>query len=72
MATSYAINALRIFDHLHFRARMKQASTLVAHDAQQALTLQKPISISGAKQSWFATSYLSGNQDQRDRLLFSH
>jgi len=72
VATSYAINALRIFDHLHFRARMKQASTLVAHDAQQALTLQKPIAISGAKQSWFATSYLSGNQDQRDRLLFAH
>jgi hypothetical protein len=71
VATSYAVNALRIFDHLHFRARMKQASTLVAPAAQKALTLQKPIVISGAAQSWFASSYISTNQDERDRLLFS-
>ncbi|HMF62700.1 MAG TPA: phospholipase D-like domain-containing protein, partial [Edaphobacter sp.] len=71
-ATSYAINALRIFDHLHFRSRMKQASALTPHAEQQALTLQKPIAISGLKQSWFATSYIAGDQAQRDRLLFSH
>jgi len=71
-ATSYAINALRIFDHLHFRSRMKQASALAPHAEQQALTLQKPIAISGLKQSWFATSYIAGDQAQRDRLLFSH
>ena len=51
---------------------MKQASTLVAPVAQKALTLQKPIAISGAAQSWFASSYISTNQDERDRLLFSH
>jgi len=71
VATSYAIDALRIFDHLHFRARMSQASKLKAHDAQKALTLQKPIAISGEKQSWFAPSHVAGDQAQRDRLLFS-
>lgn len=72
VATSYAIDALRIFDHLHFRSRMNQASKLTAHAAQQALTLQKPIAISGLKQSWFASSYIAGDQAERDRLLFSH
>jgi phosphatidylserine/phosphatidylglycerophosphate/cardiolipin synthase-like enzyme len=72
IATSYAIDALRIFDHLHFRARMSQASALAPRDAKQALTLQKPIAISGLKQSWFATSYLAGDQALRDRLLFAH
>jgi len=71
VATSYAIDALRVFDHLHFRARMNTASALTPHDAQEALTLQKPIAISGQKQSWFATSYLSGDQAEHDRLLFS-
>jgi hypothetical protein len=72
IATSYAIDALRIFDHLHFRARMSQASALAPRHAKQALTLQKPIAISGLKQSWFATSYLAGDQALRDRLLFAH
>lgn len=72
VAVSYAIDALRIFDHLHFRARMNNASSLAPRDAQQALTLQKPVAISGLQQSWFATSYLPGDQAQRDRLLFSH
>lgn len=72
VATSYAIDALRIFDHLHFRSRMNQTSALAPRAAQQALTLQKPIAISGLKQSWFAASYAAGDQAQRDRLLFSH
>lgn len=72
IATSYAIDALRIFDHLHFRARMNQAAKLEPHEAQQALTLQKPIAISGKKQSWFASYYVAGGQAQRDRLLFAY
>jgi phosphatidylserine/phosphatidylglycerophosphate/cardiolipin synthase-like enzyme len=71
VATSYAIDALRLFDHLHFRARMSQASKLKAQDAQKALTLQKPIAISGAKESWFASSYVKGDQAERDRMLFA-
>jgi len=71
VAVSYAIDALRIFDHLHFRSRMNQATKLDPKEAQKALTLQKPVSISGAKQSWFASSYEQGNQAQRDRLLFA-
>jgi len=71
VATSYAIDALRVFDHLHFRSRMNQASTQASADAQKTLTLQKPIAISGQKQSWFASSYIAGDQAERDRLLFS-
>jgi phosphatidylserine/phosphatidylglycerophosphate/cardiolipin synthase-like enzyme len=71
IATTYAIEAVRIFDHLQFRAKMSKASTLASHAAQQALTLQKPTAISGQPKSWFASSYITG-QAQRDRLLFSH
>jgi hypothetical protein len=68
VATSYAIEALRVFDHLHFRVRMANAGT--AAKPLQALTLQKPTAISG-QPAWFAEYYKSGSQKEGDRKLFA-
>jgi hypothetical protein len=68
VATSYAIEALRIFDHLHFRSRMQAASHFGATDA---LVLQKPPAISG-KPPWFEEFYVDGVAAAKDRKLFSH
>jgi phosphatidylserine/phosphatidylglycerophosphate/cardiolipin synthase-like enzyme len=78
VATSYAIEALRIFDHLHFRVRMQEgqaangkSSTKKSAAAQTAaLTLQKPTAISG-KPAWFEDYYKKGSQKAADRALFS-
>jgi phosphatidylserine/phosphatidylglycerophosphate/cardiolipin synthase-like enzyme len=68
VATSYAIEALRVFDHLQFRTKMKAASS--AKDSG-ALTLQKPTAMSG-KPTWFAKFYVADSQVENDRKLFSH
>jgi hypothetical protein len=68
VATSYAIEALRVFDHLHFRSRMENASD---EDGKDPLTLQKPASMSG-KAAWFEKYYVPGSQGEGDRKLFSH
>jgi phosphatidylserine/phosphatidylglycerophosphate/cardiolipin synthase-like enzyme len=65
VATSYAIEALLIFDHLEFRTEMKGA------EEPQALTLAKPTSISG-KPTWFERFYVADSQTERDRKLFAH
>lgn len=79
VATSYAIEALRIFDHLHFRVRMQKAlsgrkgkggSGKTTKQKQEELTLQKPTKFSG-KPAWFEGFYKSGSQAEADRLLFS-
>jgi phosphatidylserine/phosphatidylglycerophosphate/cardiolipin synthase-like enzyme len=72
VATSYAIEALRVFDHLHFPSRMKDASKSKKKDAEpnDTLTLAKPKAISG-KNAWFEEFYLAGSQKERDRKLFS-
>ncbi len=67
VATSYAIEALRIFDHLHFRSRMQDAS---AGGGKESLTLKKPTAISG-KPAWFEEFYVEGSQAANDRKLFS-
>jgi hypothetical protein len=73
VATSYAIQALLIFDHLHFAVSLHTAKNLPTKAAtEKALTLQKPIAISGLAKSWFDSYYISGSQAERDRLLFSH
>lgn len=69
IATAYAIEALRTFDHLNFRDRMQQADE--AGDRAADLRLQKPIAISGAQEPWFAKFYQPGSQRERDRLIFS-
>jgi len=68
VATSYAIEALRIFDHLQFRSRMQDASRGGTTDT---LVLQKPTAISG-QPAWFAEFYVDGSEAAKDRQLFSH
>jgi hypothetical protein len=73
VATSYAIQALLIFDHLHFASTLHTAKALPTKAAaEKALTLQKPVAISGLPKSWFASYYVAGSQAEHDRLLFSH
>ena len=87
MATSYAIEALRIFDHLHFRTVMqdvlgdgknkkakngKKGGGKKAPAKKPTLTLQKPTAISGAKAAWFEKYYEEGSVAENDRKLFSH
>lgn len=71
IAVGYAIEALRVFDHLHFRDRMKEAGKKPAGQAKKdSLTLRKPTAISG-KPAWFAEYYVPGSQRERDRMLFA-
>jgi len=75
VATSYAIEALRIFDHLHFRVRMQKGQAPkkgkgAAKGGGDTLTLQKPTKISG-KPARFAGFYQKGSQAASDRALFS-
>ncbi len=67
VATSYAIEALRIFDHLLFRSKMQHAA---ASAVAEPLTLKKPTALSG-KPAWFEAFYLDGSQLENDRKLFS-
>ena len=68
VATAYAIEALRVFDHLHFRSRMEDA--LVRDKRGDPLTLARPTAISG-KPPWFAAAYEPGHAAEADRRLFS-
>ena len=65
VATSYALESLRIFDHLQFRGRMQASAGNLA-----ALTLAKPTALSG-QPAWFDRFYVAGSQLERDRQLFS-
>ena len=69
IATAYAIEALLVFDHLHFRSTMKTAFALSTTAKKDALTLQKPTAISG-KPAWFETYYKADSQKMKDRQLF--
>jgi hypothetical protein len=72
IAVAYAIEALRAFDHLHFRDRMKAAGTRPrgGKAKRDSLKLRKPRAISG-EPAWFEDSYVTGSQKERDRLLFA-
>ena len=63
VATSYALEALRIFDHLHFRSAMQGA------DTPNSLTLARPPA--AGQDAWFRRFYVTGSQAAKDRLLFS-
>lgn len=76
IATAFTIEALRIFDHLHFRSLMQETAPKTAAPAKAAaflaeLKLKKPKAISGENRNWFETAYLPGSQKMKDRLLFS-
>ena len=71
VATGYAIEALRVFDHLHFRSKMKEAQAAArGQKAPSVLALQKPSTLSG-QPAWFAKYYQPDTAAARDRLLFS-
>lgn len=62
VAVVYAIEALRLFDHFHFRANAQQPGAL------QTLRLAKP-PVAGEK-PWFDAYYRPGHVKARDRALF--
>ena len=62
IAIAYAVEALRMFDHFHFRVKAK------ADDAPQTLRLQKPPK--GNAKPWFSSYYRRAHIKERDRLLF--
>ena len=62
VAIAYAIEALRLFDHFHFRVNAQQANAL------QTLRLQKPPA--PGDKPWFAQYYRVGHIRERDRKLF--
>jgi hypothetical protein len=81
VATAYAIEAVRMFDHLHFRTLMQakakpeakgkaaKAKKPAAKSSHATLTLRVPEKI-GGKPAWFADYYKPGSQAERDRKLF--
>jgi phosphatidylserine/phosphatidylglycerophosphate/cardiolipin synthase-like enzyme len=64
IAVSYAVEALRIFDHYHFRVVQKEAKK-----AKKKLQLARPPREAGEK-PWFAEDYTDPRKI-RDRELFS-
>ena len=62
IAVAYAVEALRIFDHYHFRAIQEEAGS------PEALTLAKPPV--GDEKPWW-DSYYSDPQRARDREIFA-
>ncbi|MBA8899508.1 phospholipase D-like domain-containing protein [Phyllobacterium sp. P30BS-XVII] len=67
VATAFAIEALRMFDHLNFRNRMQ----VEIATQPKKITLKKPKAISGEANAWFDKFYVAGSQRERDRLTFS-
>lgn len=65
VAIVYAIEALRLFDHFHFRVSLKEG------DAEhRKIVLRKPPARPGDK-TWFASYYVNGHIKERDRKLFA-
>lgn len=69
IVTACAIEALLVFDHLHFSQHDEAAFALSTTAKKDALTLQKPTAISG-KPAWFETYYKADSQKMKDRQLF--
>ena len=64
IATSYAIEAVRIFDHYEFRLRQANAET-----AQTVLTLKRP-PVAASDPTWFDDDFTVDHKI-RDRELFA-
>ena len=62
VAIAYAIEALRLFDHFHFRVNAQEPGVL------QKLRLAKPPA--PGEKPWFAQYYRIGHVKERDRKLF--
>ena len=65
VATSYAIEALRIFDHYHFRVAQREAKK----KGRKKLQLLRPPRKAGEK-PWWSDDY-TNRRSARDRVLFS-
>lgn len=63
VAIAYAIEALRMFDHFHFRVSIKEGD-----EQQKILRLAKPPQ--AGEKPWFAPYYRIGHVKERDRKLF--
>ena len=63
VATSYAVEALRMFDHLRFRTAMKEAK-----GPPTVITLARPPA--AGQLPWFDKFYAVGSQRGLDRVLF--
>jgi phosphatidylserine/phosphatidylglycerophosphate/cardiolipin synthase-like enzyme len=63
IAIAYAIEALRMFDHFHFRVK-----TMEKEATGEPLTLAMPPKAGG--KTWFAAYYRKGHVKERDRKLF--
>jgi hypothetical protein len=59
VATMYAVEAIRLVDHYHFRAAMKTATDV------------KPLQLKGDDAQWWAPYYNPNNIRFRDRTLFT-
>jgi phospholipase D-like protein len=81
IAVAYAIEALRVFDHLHFRSRMQEAKAPKGRKRSGGrggagakprgpLVLAKPTALS-QKPAWFEAFYAGGSAEEGDRRLFS-
>jgi hypothetical protein len=64
IAVSYTIEALRIFDHYHFRVAQNEAK-----QARKKLELAKPPRVAG-EVAWWEDDY-SDARKTKDRVLFS-
>jgi PLD-like domain len=62
IAISYAVEALRLFDHFHFRVNAQSPGALTE------LRLARPPA--PGKKPWFASYYRTGHVKARDRSLF--
>jgi phosphatidylserine/phosphatidylglycerophosphate/cardiolipin synthase-like enzyme len=62
VAIAYAIEALRLFDHFHFRVNAQEPN------AMQTLRLAKPPT--PGEKTWFSQYYRTGHVKERDRKLF--
>lgn len=63
IAVAYAIEALRMFDHFHFRVKTREKEA-----TGKPLTLAMPPQDGG--KPWFAPYYRKGHVKERDRKLF--
>ena len=61
VAIAYAIEALRLFDHFHFRVNASEFGSTSLHLAKPPQPGEKP---------WFAQYYRKGHVKERDRKLF--
>ncbi|MBN8647682.1 MAG: hypothetical protein J0L55_06975 [Caulobacterales bacterium] len=66
IAVSYALEAMRVFDHLQFRVKMKEGD----NKENYVIKLRKPPR-NPNEYTWFKSYYKPNSQKLRDRILFA-